>query len=63
MGFGATQDRRRQSARAHTARTHTCRCGRQVRGNAYHAHRRACPSWLNWAWDHSRDSFNAAVTR
>ena len=27
-------------------RLHTCRCGREVRGNAYVLHLRACPAFL-----------------
>lgn len=28
--------------RTHLDHVHRCRCGREVRGNAYHRHRRAC---------------------
>lgn len=48
MPYGRSQAARREAARKHTRDLHTCRCGRKIRGNAYHRHKRACPVWLEW---------------
>lgn len=43
MSFGKTKDRRRQAAQKHLRDVHKCpRCGKEVRGNGYGNHKKAC---------------------
>jgi hypothetical protein len=48
MPYGKDQAARRAAARRHATRVRTCKCGREVRGNAYYRHRAACPAYLAW---------------
>jgi hypothetical protein len=49
MPYGSNEAAKRAAGRKHARRTWTCKCGRKVRGNAYHVHKRACSTWLAWA--------------
>jgi ribosomal protein L37AE/L43A len=43
MAYGRTASQRREAARKHARDKHTCpRCGREVYGNGYQNHKRAC---------------------
>lgn len=48
MSYGKTGDDRKRAAKQHLLTVHTCKCGREVRGNAYHRHRVACAVWKEW---------------
>ena len=52
MSFGRDQAARRQAARKHAMRVHACTCGRVIKGNAFHAHKRKCAVWIAKHPDH-----------
>lgn len=37
-----------ESASKHAKVIHTCKCGRVIRGNAIHHHKKACEVWLGY---------------
>jgi tRNA threonylcarbamoyladenosine modification (KEOPS) complex Cgi121 subunit len=53
MPFGKSP---RQAAGKHATTVHLCKCGRQIRGNAYYAHRAACVAFKAW-----RDGRNITI--
>jgi hypothetical protein len=46
MPFGRDEAARHQAAKKHAGREHTCTCGRVIRGNAFHSHKRKCAAWV-----------------
>lgn len=52
MPYGSDQASRRAAGRKHARRLWACKCGRTIRGNAFHVHKRACVTWLAWAKEH-----------
>lgn len=48
MPFGGTESGRREAGRWHAKTIHTCKCGRVIRGNAIHCHKKVCKVWLEW---------------
>lgn len=53
-----TLDRRRDISSRHTRRVHKCKCGREIRGNAFANHAAACPAYQEW-----KAEFDAAMAR